>query len=69
MNIVPNYRVEKDNRSFHVPADQIEYYANNGYTIYRNVEQEVVNPQSEVKEINEFLEEVANNIEAMSNEA
>ena len=67
MNVIPSYRVEKDHRSFYVPADQIEYYASNGYTIYRNVEQEVVNPQSEVAEINEFLEEVVNNIEAINN--
>lgn len=60
MTIIPNYRVEKDGRSFHVPADQIEYYANNGYTIYRQVEEVVVSPESEVSQINEFLESVNN---------
>ncbi len=61
MNIIPNYRVVKDGRSFHVPADQIEYYANNGYTIYRQVEEEVTDTESEVAEIRQLFEEDESN--------
>jgi hypothetical protein len=35
------YRVERDGRSFYVPEELVETYANMGYAVYRTVEERV----------------------------
>lgn len=35
------YRVQKDGVSFYIPAKQAEYYLNDGYELFRTVEQPV----------------------------
>lgn len=35
------YRVEKDGRSFYVPEELVEAYAQMGYAVYRTVEERV----------------------------
>lgn len=35
------YRVEKDGVTFFIQREALDYYANNGYTIYKSVEVEV----------------------------
>lgn len=50
------YRVEKDGRSFHIRPEQLEFYVNNGYTIYKNVEVPVTNTRQEIKAINDYID-------------
>lgn len=42
------YRVEKDGRTFHVQPETIGYYAENGYTIYKTVEEVVDDVKKEI---------------------
>lgn len=42
------YRVVKDGRSFYVQPEMIGYYAENGYTIYKTVEEVVDNVEKEM---------------------
>ena len=43
------YRVEKDHKTFYVQPEMLEYYETNGYAIYKTVEQEVTDVQSEIR--------------------
>lgn len=43
------YRVEKDGISFHIQPEMVEYYADNGYSIYKTVEEKVTNVKKELK--------------------
>lgn len=42
------YRVEKDGVTFYVQPTQLQYYADNGYRIYKTVEEVVDNVAVEV---------------------
>lgn len=44
-----NYRVEKDGESFYVQDYQVQWYAQNGYKIYKPVEVLVTDIDSELK--------------------
>lgn len=46
-----NYKVEKDGLSFYVQPWMLDYYAANGYTIYKTVEEEVTNVADEIASI------------------
>lgn len=50
------YRVEKDGRSFHIRPEQLEFYVNNDYAIYKNVEVPVTNTRQEIKAINDYID-------------
>lgn len=43
------YRVEKDGISFHIQPEMVEYYADNGYSIYKTVEEKVTNVKKELE--------------------
>lgn len=43
------YKVEKDGISFHVQPEMVEYYADNGYSIYKIVEEKVENVKKELE--------------------
>lgn len=58
--VIPNYLVGKDHRQFYVPADRLQYYVDNGYTIYRSRIEEVEDIEDELKKINEFMESELN---------
>ena len=47
------YRVEKDGISFHVQPETLDYYAANGYEIFKTVEQQVSNVAVELAAIDE----------------
>ena len=47
---MPNlYRVEKDGISFHIQPEMVAYYADNGYSIYKIVEEKVTNVKKELE--------------------
>lgn len=43
------YRVEKDGRSFHVQPEALDYYASQGYRVFKQVEEPVYNIDKELK--------------------
>lgn len=43
------YRVEKDGTTFYVQPSQLQYYADNGYKIYKTVEESVIDVAGEMK--------------------
>ena len=43
------YRVEKDGITFHVQPEMLGYYADNGYAIYKQVEQAVTDVEREAR--------------------
>lgn len=43
------YRVEKDGISFHIQPEMVEYYADNGYSIYKTVEEKVTDVKKELE--------------------
>lgn len=45
------YRVEKDGVAFYVQPYMLDYYAANGYTVYKTVEEEVTNVAAEIAQI------------------
>lgn len=54
------YRVEKDGRSFHIHPEALDYYANNGYTIYKSVEVEIDDVSKELDN------DISSNVENVS---
>lgn len=46
-----NYKVAKDGLAFYVQPWMLDYYASNGYTIYKTVEEEVTNVAAEIASI------------------
>lgn len=44
------YRVEKDGITFYVQPEQIEYYAANGWAVYKTVEEQVTDAAAEATE-------------------
>lgn len=47
------YRVEKDGISFHVQPETLDYYAANGYTIFKTVEQPISDVAVEIAAMDE----------------
>lgn len=46
-----SYKVEKDGLAFYVQPFMLDYYAANGYTIYKTVDEEVTNVAAEMASI------------------
>lgn len=46
-----SYKVEKDGLAFYVQPFMLDYYAANGYTIYKTVEKEITNVAAEMASI------------------
>jgi len=46
-----SYKVEKDGLAFYVQPFMLDYYAANGYTIYKTVEEEITNVAAEMASI------------------
>lgn len=47
------YRVEKNGISFHVQPETLDYYAENGYSIFKTIEQPVSDVAVEISAIDE----------------
>lgn len=45
------YRVEKDGRSFHVQPEALDYYASQGYKIFKQVEEQVYDVDKELSNV------------------
>ena len=43
-----NYKVAKDGLAFYVQPWMLDYYASNGYKVYKTVEEEVTNVAAEI---------------------
>ena len=46
-----NYTVAKDGLAFYVQPWMLDYYASNGYKVYKTVEEEVTNVAAEIASI------------------
>lgn len=46
-----NYKVAKDDLAFYVQPWMLDYYASNGYKVYKTVEEEVTNVAAEIASI------------------
>lgn len=46
-----NYKVAKDGLAFYVQPWMLDYYASNGYKVYKTVEEEVTNVAAEIASI------------------
>ena len=60
-----NYRVEKDGRSFHISPELVQSYAEQGYRIFKPLEQEITDIPKEIQNANsvtsaEFAEQIEN---------
>ena len=47
------YRVEKDGIAFYVQPEMLDYYASNGYKIYKTIEERVADVAAEIAAIDE----------------
>lgn len=47
------YRVEKDGKTFYIQPDMLEYYADNGYDIYKPLEEKVTDVAEEISIVEE----------------
>lgn len=45
------YKVEKDGIAFYVQPEMLDWYASDGYTIYKTVEEEVLDVAAEIARI------------------
>jgi hypothetical protein len=50
---VVTYRVEKDGITFYVQPEMLDYYASNGYKIYKTIEKQVADIAVEIAAIDE----------------